>query len=94
MDALNPAVKTDGQPIYFVSDRPEAYEVWGEISPPEAEALARVIVRHASSRFPEVNFVIDSGWHSHARGLETVSAYIEENWPAWRDEASATTALR
>lgn len=68
---------------YFVSDRPEAYEVWGEVSREEAGMLARLIVRHAAERFPNIEFRIDGNWHTHDRSTELVSAYIESHWQAW-----------
>ncbi len=71
------------KPVYFVSNRPEAYEVAGEVGHDEAEAIARAIVEHAGHRFPGVEFRVDGEWHSHQPGMEKVAAYIEEHWEQW-----------
>jgi len=39
---------------------------WGRV---EAQALARTIADHAAKRFPNIEFRIDSEWHSHDQVL-------------------------
>ena len=70
-------------PVYFVSDRPEAYEIWGEVSREDAARFAQIIVAHASKRFPNIRFEVDGGWHTHEHGMELISSYIESNWQLW-----------
>lgn len=69
--------------IYHVSSRPEAYEVWGEVSKERARAIAGVIVRQAAMRFPQVEFRISEGWAEHGQGMNQVAAYIEKHWERW-----------
>ena len=69
---------------YYVSSRPEAYEVWGEVSKGEALELAREIAHHAAEHFPDVDFAIDENWHTH-QAESDIAAYIEDNWIAWCD---------
>lgn len=69
--------------IYHVSDRPEAYEVWGEISRAEAKAIALTIARHAAARFPEVEFRVSDTWNLHGGRLNLVAAYIDKHWQGW-----------
>lgn len=76
-------------PVYFVSDRPEAYEIWGEVAPDKARHIAALIAEHAAKRFPGIEFRVDGAWHSHPPGLGPVTAYIEENWQAWLAAAPA-----
>ncbi|MGE5467921.1 MAG: hypothetical protein ACM3Y9_10905 [Ignavibacteria bacterium] len=76
------------KPVYFISSRPEAYEVAGEVGHDEAEAIAQTIAEHASGRFPGVEFRIDGEWHSHQPGMEGVAAYIEDNWERWIGKVS------
>lgn len=71
------------RPQYFISDRPEAYEIWGEISREEACVLARLIAEHAARRFPNIEFCIDGNWHTHDQSTKLVAAYIESHWQAW-----------
>ncbi|MBI4984440.1 MAG: hypothetical protein HZC24_03605 [Rhodocyclales bacterium] len=71
------------KPVYFISDRPEAYEVWGEVSHEEAKAIARTIAEHAARHFSDVEFRIDSAWHNHGPGMGKVADYIDSNWEAW-----------
>lgn len=71
------------KPVYYVSDRPEAYELWAEVSLGEARDIASQIARKAAEQFPDVEFLVDGGWHSHQRGLEHVANVIEENWRVW-----------
>lgn len=73
----------DERAIYYVSDRPEAYEVFGEVSYDEARDIGRLIAERAARRFPDVEFKLDGAWHSHQHGMEPVAAYIEDNWQAW-----------
>jgi hypothetical protein len=70
-------------PIYFVSNRPEAYEYWGEVSRERAEILAKIIAEHASSRFPGIDFRIDSEWHAHDPRTANAAMYIEKHWLEW-----------
>jgi len=77
------------RPIYYVSDRPEAYDIWGEIDHQTALRIGRLIAERAGSRFPEIEFRVDAGWHRHAPGTEIVTAFIEEHLAAWLDEVSA-----
>lgn len=72
--------------VYFISDRPEAYEVWGEVGLSEAREFARLIAGKAAALFPEVEFRVDGGWHQHEAGMEHVAAVIEENWESWVNE--------
>jgi hypothetical protein len=80
---------TSGQalehPVFFISNRPESYEVWGEISLGEAEVLARLIVEHASRRFPDIEFKIDGEWHTQDKSIKVqhAAAYIESHWQSW-----------
>jgi len=77
----------DEHPVYFVSNRPEAYEVFGEVERREAHLIAEAIVAHARKRFPGVEFRIDDAWHQHQHGMEHVAAHIEANWEQWAEEA-------
>lgn len=74
------------QHVYFISDRPEAYEVWGEISLSQAREFARLIAGKAAAQFPGVEFRVDGGWHQHEPGMEHIAAVIEEHWESWVDE--------
>lgn len=76
------------RPVYFISDRPEAYEYWSEIGPLEAREFARTIAEHAARRFPKVEFRIDSEWHSHDPLLDPVAAYIASHWQRWAAETA------
>ncbi len=71
------------RPIYQVSGRPEAYEIWGEVTHEQARAIAAVIVRQASAHFPHVEFRISDTWSMHGQGLNQVAAYIEKHWQRW-----------
>jgi len=82
----NPASDSAPRPIYYISDRPEAYEYWGELSRVDAQALARTIADHAAKRFPKIEFRIDSEWHSHDQVLGLVAAYIDGHWQNWATE--------
>ncbi len=77
------------RPVYFVSDRPEAYEIAGEVGHEEAGEIGRLIAERAGHRFPGVEFRVDSEWHSQQPGMERVSAYIEEHWQHWVVQARA-----
>ena len=83
---MSPSVQTAAKPVYYLSDRPEAYEVWGEITIDAARSFAMHIARRAGERFPEIDFRVDGGWHSHQRGMEHVASVIEENWQDWVGE--------
>lgn len=71
------------RPVYFISNRPEAYEITGEVSREEAGMLARLIAERAGKRFPGIEFRIDGEWHSHDRSTELAAEYIEGHWQAW-----------
>ena len=75
------------EPVYFVSDRPEAYEIWGEVSRDAAARFAEIIAERASKRFPNIRFQIDGRWHTHEHGMELISSYIESNWHRWVTKA-------
>lgn len=75
------------RPVYFVSDRPEAYEIFGEVGHDEAKAIGRMIVERAAARFPDIEFRIDGGWHSHPPAMDRVAVYIESHWQDWAAEA-------
>jgi len=75
--------------VYYVSARPEAYEIWGEVGHDEAGQLARAIAARAARHFPHIEFRVDDTWHDHAPGMEVVAAYIDRHWQAWADEARA-----
>lgn len=75
--------RTDERPVYFISDRPEAYEVWGEVGHDEAIDIARLIAERAGRKFPGIEFRVDHGWHEHLPGMEKVSSYIEDHWQGW-----------
>lgn len=74
-------------PVFFISDRPEAYEVWGEVSHGDAEFLAKLIAKHAGKRFPEIEFRIDGEWHTQDQSTEAlhVAAYIASHWQSWAE---------
>lgn len=78
-----------GTPVYFVSSRPEAYEVCGEISHYEAREIGRAVAKNAARRFPGIEFIVDDSWHRHQHGMEHVAAYIEANWQRWIGESDA-----
>lgn len=69
--------------VYYISDRPEAYEVFGEVSHAEAKHIGRLIAAEAARVFPAIDFRVDSAWHSHQHGMEKVAAYIEAHWQDW-----------
>lgn len=69
--------------VYYVSSRPEAYEVFGEITYDEARHIGKLIAEHAAKAFPAIEFRIDSTWHSHQHGMEKVASYIEDHWQHW-----------
>jgi hypothetical protein len=68
---------------YHVSDRPESYELWGEVSRAEARTIAEIIVMHAAKRFPRVDLVISGAWNVHDERTKLVTAYIEKHWRDW-----------
>jgi hypothetical protein len=76
-----------GRPVYYVSDRPEAYELWSEIDHEAAAKIGRLIAERAGRRFPGIEFRIDAGWHLHQPGMAEVAAYIEDHLSTWVDEA-------
>lgn len=75
--------------VYYISDRPEAYEVAGEVSHEAAMEIARIIAERAARRFPDIEFRVDSQWHSQPQGMEPVAAYIESNWERWVEHVRA-----
>lgn len=85
-DAPKTAGDGAARPVYYISDRPEAYEYAGELGRVEAQALARTIADHAAKRFPNIEFRIDSEWHSHDQVLGLVAAYIDSHWQHWATE--------
>lgn len=76
------------RPVYYVSSRPEAYEIAGEVGHDAAAAIARTIAENASRHFPGVDFRIDDQWHSHQPGMEKIAAYIEDHWQHWTGQVS------
>jgi hypothetical protein len=81
--------RTTERSIYFVSDRPEAYEIWGEIGHDEAARIGRLIAERAGRHFPSIEFRVDGTWHLHQPGTERVAAFIEEHLQTWVTEALA-----
>lgn len=77
---------TTDKPVYYVSSRPEAYEIWGEVGLDEARKLGELIAERAAKRFPNFEFRVDSTWHDHLPGMEFVAEYIDANWQAWAAE--------
>lgn len=73
--------------VYYISNRPEAYELFGEISHDEAMDIGKLIAERAARHFPDVAFKVDSAWHSHQHGMEEVVAYIEDHWQDWVAES-------
>lgn len=86
-EATRPRIKgfrvAAARPVYYVSDRPEAYELWGEVGPDEAARIAGVIAERAGRRYPGIEFRVDHGWHDHPPALAPVSIYIEDHWLDW-----------
>lgn len=80
----------DERPVYFISNRPEAYEVFGEIERHHAHLIAGAIAAHATQRFPGIEFKVDDDWHHHQHGMEHVATYIEANWQHWAADALRT----
>lgn len=81
------AVATSGRPIYYISDRPEAYEIWGEIDHETAARIGRLVAKRAGRRFPGIEFRVDGSWHLHQAGSEGVAEFIEAHMPTWVAEA-------
>lgn len=81
------AAPTTALPVYFISDRPEAYEIWGEVSREEALSIAALIAARAAQRFPDIEFRIDGSWHTHPATMGHVAEYIEGNWQSWLTDA-------
>ena len=79
-------MKTE-KPVYYVSTRPEAYEIWGEVGREEARHLGQLIARRAARHFPDIEFRVDDVWHDHLPGMALVAAYIDSHWQAWVAEA-------
>ena len=73
--------------VYYISNRPEAYEVFGEVSHDEAMDIGNLIAERAARHFPRIEFKVDSVWHSHQHGMEEVAAYIEDHWHDWVAES-------
>jgi hypothetical protein len=71
------------RPIYQISARPEAYEIWGEVTQAQARAIATVIARQASMRFPHVDFRVSDAWSVHGQGMNQIAAYIDKHWQNW-----------
>ncbi|HEX8963989.1 MAG TPA: hypothetical protein VF801_13390 [Rhodocyclaceae bacterium] len=87
-EAHRPGVASVARPVYYVSSRPEAYEIAGEVGHAEAMTIARTIAAHAGRRFPGVEFRVDDQWHTHQPGMEKVAAYIEDHWQEWSGQAA------
>jgi hypothetical protein len=79
-------MKTE-KPVYYVSARPEAYEIWGEVGREEARQFGQLIAEQAGRRFPNIEFRVDDIWHEHLPGMELVAAYIDGHWQAWAAES-------
>jgi hypothetical protein len=79
-------MKTE-KPIYYVSARPEAYEIWGEVGRDEARMLGELIAKRAAQHFPNIEFRVDEVWHDHLPGMEPVAAYIDSHWQTWAARA-------
>mgnify|MGYP003424486748 CR=1 FL=1 len=77
-----------GRLVYYVSNRPETYEFWGEVGHDVARDVAALVAERAGRRFPNIEFRIDADWHMHPPGLELVAAYIDEHLQAWIEEAA------
>lgn len=77
------AAAAAARPVYFVSNRPEAYEIWGEVDHDAAQRIGSIIARRAAERFPEIEFRVDADWHEHPPGMALVAAYIEGAWQSW-----------
>ena len=75
--------------VYYISARPETYELWGEVDHDMARRLADLIVERTAKRFPTIEFRIDEDWHMHPSGLEIVSTYIDDHLQTWVAEVSA-----
>lgn len=86
-DLIKPQLPRDdsvqSKPIYYISNRPEAYEIFGEVPHEAAHCMGETIARQAALRFPDIEFRVDSTWHAHQRGMEKVTAYIESHWQHW-----------
>ncbi len=80
------------KPVYYISARPEAYEVWGEVGREQARQFGQLIAAKAGRRFPNIEFRVDEIWHEHLPGMELVAAYIDAHWQAWAAESA--TRLR
>lgn len=78
--------------IYYLSDRPEAYEYWGEIGHDAARRIGLLAAGRASERFPDIEFRVDSQWHEHQNGMDEVSAFIDDHLPDWVSEATAAAS--
>ena len=78
-----PPDRLNERPVYFISNRPEAYELGGEVGHDAALEIARLIADHASRRFPGIDFRIDGDWHAHGNSMNEVVAYIEGHWQGW-----------
>ena len=81
------ASESTGRIVYYVSDRPEAYELWGEIGHADAARIGRLIAERAGRQFRDFEFRVDGNWHVHQPGTEQVAAYIEEHLQDWVTEA-------
>ena len=71
------------QAVFYVSSRPEAYEIWGEVSHDDAREFGELIARKAAERFPHVEFQVTHDWHIQAHGMEAIASYIESHWQTW-----------
>lgn len=85
-DLMKPQTRHGGlktKPVYFISNRPEAYEIFGEVPHDAAQCMGETIAKHAAAHFPSIEFRVDGDWHAHQPGMEKVTAYIESHWQHW-----------
>lgn len=78
--------------IYYVSARPESYELWGEVSREDARTIAAAIVRQAAAHFPDIEFRVSDTWVLHDRDMNEVAAYIDAHWEKWAAAVRARAA--
>lgn len=89
-----PKTMKDKKSVYYVSARPEAYEMWSEVGREEARQLGELIAKRAARRFPSIEFRVDEVWHDHLPGMELVAAYIDSHWQTWAADQTAFEKYR